>query len=449
MLSIITALFLLLPGASFSAGRSPAGDKKGVASLKGIHQERLANGVTLLVREDHAQPLVSVQVWVKVGSLNETAKTNGLSHFLEHLIFKGTEKYPGDEISRKTETQGGMINAATSKEFTQFYIDTQKAALADTIDILADAMANAAFPNDEIEKERPVVIEEIRRHSDNPGAVLYDLYNEALFLKTPYRSTIIGTEDIIRNVSRQEIIDYYKTFYVPENMFVGIAGDFNTADVVRLAKETFGKQKNVTPPPAPSLIEPEHKAISLSKKKDVEQTYWYGGFLGPVITSKDQFAADVTSTILGGGRSSRLFRRLREEKQLVYSIGASYWSQRGTGALTCSAVFSPEKEQEVIREIINEINELEKNGPTDQEIARAKQMTTSQWHFGIEKYHDQASLMAYWHMQGNPDMVQGYIAGINAVEKKDVQEFLKKYYRPQGLNQALLVPEQQAPETQQ
>jgi predicted Zn-dependent peptidase len=408
---------------------------------KGVHTVQLDNGLTVLLKEDHAQPVVSVQVWVKVGSVNENSRTSGLSHFLEHLIFKGTEKYPGDEISRQVETQGGVINAATSKEFTQFYIDIQETGYRNAIRILADAMANAAFPAAEIERERPVVIEEIHRHEDNPGSLLYDYYNEAVFPHSPYRASIIGSDEVIRTVSRDDIAAYYHAHYIPSNMFVTLAGDINTDEALALVKETFGTQKAEPASPAPNLIEPLHKASSISRNKDVEHAYWLGGFVGPDAKSDDQFTADITATILGGGRSSRLFRQLREEKQLVYAISSSFWSQRGSGAFAVSAIFDPKNEKQVLSGINAEIRRLMEKGPDDAELRRAKEMIKAQWFFGLETYHEQASIAGYWNMQGNPGILERYIPELEKVSRDDVMQFLKKYYETQGMSGALMLPQ--------
>lgn len=408
---------------------------------KGAQKVQLENGLTVIIKEEHANPVVSVQVWVKVGSVHENEKTAGLSHFLEHLIFKGSKDYPGQEISRKVETQGGVINAATSKEFTEFYIDIQKSAYEDAIKILADAMANAVFPPEEIENERPVVIEEIRRHSDNPGAVLHDLFSEAVFLQTPYRYSIIGSSDVIQNITRDEIMNYYHAFYTPENMVLSIAGDLNPDEALDIVKNTFGKQNKMPTVNEPSLTEAQHQPKIIKSNKNLEQAYWMAGFIGPDIVSDEQFAADITSTILGGGRSSRLYRKLREELQLVYSIGASFWSQRGSGLMVFTAMFDPNKEQKVVETIGKELDRLITEGPSEAELKRVKEMTKSQWYFGKETSHEQATLFGYWQMQGNPGMAEKYIDGIEKVGKEDIINFLKKYFQPQGLSQAIIVPE--------
>ncbi len=255
----------------------------GNSIFKGVKTVRLHNGTTVLIDENHSQPLVTVQVWVKVGSINEDESTYGLSHFIEHLIFKGSKNYPGDLMTRMVETRGGMINAATSKEFTEFYIDMQKDGFEDAVKLLADAMSNALFPQEEIDRERPVVIEEIVRSNDNPGSVLYDLFNTTMFLVTPYKHNVIGSANIIRKVSREDILNYYHKHYLPENIIVSVGGDFDAGKAREIIKNSFGKTEmdSRAASEQPSLIEPEHKSNFLARTKDVEHAYWLGGFPGP------------------------------------------------------------------------------------------------------------------------------------------------------------------------
>ena len=403
-------------------------------------EKNIKNGITAVIIENHNSPVVSAQIWVKVGSINETKDTSGLSHFLEHLIFKGSKNYPGDMMTRLTETQGGVINAATSKEFTQFHIDIVKEKTDEAIKMLCDAMENAVFPIEEIEKERPVVIEEIVRHDDSPDAVLYEMLNKTLFIKTPYRDSVIGSSDVIKNVSREKIKHYYKSHYTPSNMFVIIAGDINSKDVLGTVETTFGKIKRSKPPAEPALIEKIHKPVVEKTSKNVEHTYFMSGFLGPTANSSEQFAADIVSSILGGGRSSRLVKNLREDKKLVYGIGASFWSQRGSGIFAVSATFDPKNEQQVLNEIKRELDNLAENGPTDEELSRVKEMTISQWVFANETAHDKASLYGYWHIEGNPKMAETYLDGIRKTTREDLKHFLKKHYLPQGLNRVSIEP---------
>jgi predicted Zn-dependent peptidase len=229
---------------------------------------------------------------------------------------------------------------------------------------------------------------------------------------------------------------------VPENIFVAIVGDFDAKEAQKLVEDTFGKQPAGPVPPQPNLIEPEHIPCMLAKTKDIEHSYWYGGFLGPDLSSNDQFAADLTANILGGGRSSRLYRTLREEKQLVYNINAGFMSQRGTGVFVFSAVFEPKNENEVVAEIMKQLISLQTTGPTNDELNRAKEMLKSSWYFGAETFNAQACNLGYWHMQGKPDMIDGYVDGLMKVTDQDIIDFLRKYYKSYGLNQAVIVPKQ-------
>lgn len=407
---------------------------------KGTTNVKLENGLTVLLKEDHSQPLVTVQVWVNAGSVYENEKTYGLSHFLEHLIFKGTKTYPGDMISRVVETSGGNINAATSKEFTEYYIDIQKDAYKEAVRILADAMSNAVFPPEEIEKERLVVLSEIARHNDDPEGQLYDMFSDAIHKTTAYRSRVIGSETVIKNVTRDEINAYYKEFYVPNNMVLVIMGDFRESELIELIKETFGRQRGGAVNAKPMLLENDFSKADKRASKDVEHCYWVGGFLGPDITqTKDLLTADIVSSILGTGRSSRLFRILREEKQLVFSVGASYWGMKGNGVMGFSAVTTPDKEKKAADEITRIIKQFKESGPTEQEMKRAKEMSKSSWYFGNESIHGQAALMGYWYLLGNPDFIDKYVDGMEAVTVNDVKDFMNRYYR-EGLSTAVMVP---------
>jgi zinc protease len=409
--------------------------------MKGAQKVELKNGLTVLLKEDHYQPVVSVQVWVKVGAVNEIDKTDGLSHFLEHLIFKGTEKYTGNQVSHLIETQGGVINAATSKEFTNFYIDMQKSGVDDAIKILGDTMFNAVFPKDEMEKERLVVLEEINRHFDNPSSILYDSFSETVFKETPYRRNVIGSAEVVGHVTREEVLEYYHAHYVPRNMVLSVAGDFDTQRVLALIEDTFGKAQDKPEPAQPLLVEKFHKPALQRQTKQIEHAYWMAGFLGPDILSKDQFAGDIAANVLGGGRSSRLYQSLRENKKLVYMIDCGFQSQRGSGVLVFSSVFDRKNEKETVECIQKEIGNLRADGPTEEELKRSKEMARSQWYFSRETVHDQASNLGYWYMQKNPDMIDNYVKNLEKVTREDVKKFLKDYFDPQGLNQSIIVPE--------
>ena len=402
---------------------------------------KLKNGLTAIIKEDLSHPIVSVQVWVKTGSINESQNTAGLSHFLEHLIFKGSKKFPGDAISRIVEAKGGYLNAATSKEFTEYYITLPSKEYDTAVEILADAMENAAFPSDEIEKERNVILQEMKLHEDNPQSLLYDLYCEKMFVNTPYAHRVIGTENVVKNVSKEEIEKYYNTHYAPENLTVVIVGAVKTTD----AKATLEKYFSVIEKRSllsDKLVNIKVEQQGESVQKDVEHTYWIGGFLGPNASSKDQFTAEVTASILGGMRSSRLYRKLREENKTVYDIGTSYWAQKSNGAFVFWAVFEPANKDKVTDEIQNQIKLLMNNSVTDSELSKSKEMIITDYATSHEKFSDQADLIGYYYTINNPWIIDSYINGINTVTRADITNLLKKYYSESNFTSIAIVPKQ-------
>lgn len=418
-----TALAAII-GAAMSANISSASP----GFLSKTQKITLPNGFNALLCPESGSGVTSVQVWVAAGSVYENEKTAGLSHFLEHLIFKGTKKFPGDEISRIVETSGGAINAGTSKEYTVYYIDTPSEAAAAAVEILADAVSNAAFPPDEIEKERPVVIEEIKRHDDSPTSVLYELLSETLYSVSPYRGRIIGDEKVIAGVSRGEIIAYYKKYYTPSNMIVSIAGDFDAASMRAAVEKYFGAQAASGKPPQVKLKETGKPAILLRKvSKNVAHTYAAAGYLAPDTSSDRQFAADVAAHILGGGQSSRLYRKLREQMRLVYAIDADFYAQKGDGIFGVSAIFDKENFDAVREAVAAEISRLRAEGPSDEELKRARAVIKNGWLFGVEKAHDRASMLGYWSIADNVAILERYLAAIDAVTADDVRNFMNEY----------------------
>ena len=387
----------------------------------------LDNGLTVLLKKTSQLPVVSVQVWVKTGSIYETEQINGISHFLEHLVFKGTQKYSVNQISKKIESYGGIINAGTSKEFTVFFVDIPKEGLEDAFDILSQLVFYATFIEDELEKERLVVIEEIKRYEDNPGNVLYENFNSKLFTTTPYKWRVIGKEENIKSLSREDIINYYKTYYHPKNMVLSICGDFDD-NIYELIKKYFDVKFSTDFTAINILLDEEQKDnIFEVKKHKVQHTYFLCGFLGPKVDDRHQYTGDVLSIILGEGISSRLYKTLREEKKLVYEIGSGFYTQIGPSIFYISGVCERKNLEKVIEEIRNIITDLRTNGPTDKELEKAKQIVLTRWYFNNETVHSKAATAAWWFLFKSLDELNSYIENINKVDKESIKEFLSMY----------------------
>lgn len=388
----------------------------------------LPNGLRTVIVEDHASPVVSLQIWVRCGGVNEEGPTSGVSHFLEHMIFKGTDKISANEISKIVESNGGSINAATASETTHYYIDMPSNKWEEAFDVLSQSVLNPAFPPQEFEKERKVILEEIKRRNDDPQSDLWDGFLEALYTQTPYRQKVIGSVQTITEMTRTLMVDQHRKFYVPNNMVVVVVGDVKRKDVLKKVKQVFGGLPRKDLPPLPNLMEPpaENNAVR-TIRRSAKQAYLAIGFVGPSLNDPNQVAMDVMSATLGGGQSSRLYQVLREEKRLVWSVSASFITHAGSGAFGVFAECPPEKVRSLPNDIYFLFHDIEFNGFKPEEVARAKAQLKSSWLYSQETYHGQASQWGFYTTLGAPGMVPNYLKRLAAVSPKSLAALLSEY----------------------
>jgi predicted Zn-dependent peptidase len=398
------------------------------------------NGLTSVLINDKSSLTAAAIVFVRAGSVNEKPSQSGLSHFLEHLMFKGSKNYIGNLMNRNVENMGGYINAATSKEFTMYYINIQKDGLEESIKMLADTIQNPFFPLDEIDRERKVVIEEIQRHSDNPVAVIYEKFYETLYVESALKNSIIGIPQVVANVSREEIYGYYKTHYIPAKMIVVVSGNFNETSVEKLIGETFGKFEEQSASQDPMLFEKVHDGKDVIEYGKVETGYMLTGFLGPAINEKDIYAADTAVKILGGGKSSRLYKIMYEKKHLVYSTTSCFMTEKGTGNVCIMSVFDSKNLKKVKDEIRKQIEDIIDGGIAEEELNRAKVSIKTSWNFSLETPFDIADNIGYWHLMGNPEFVEEYIKKIESITVSDISGFFEKHYSPAAVSNIALLP---------
>ncbi|MDR1086908.1 MAG: insulinase family protein [Endomicrobium sp.] len=301
------------------------------------------SGLTSILINNKNSMTASAIVFVRVGSVDESPSHAGVSRFIEHLLFKGSKNYPGDAFSKNIENFGVEINAATSKEFTMYYINMQKDFVEESLRMLADAIQNPLFPEDEISKERKVVIEEIQRHMDNPDAVLYEKFYKTIYKKSPLKNSIIGKAEVIANITHKEICEYYKLHYVPEKMIAVVSGGFDNDKTAKIIGDTFGKFKSQPIPEEPILKEDAHAGEHIIEYGKIEAGYMFSGFLASDIDAQDVYVADLASGILGGGKSSRLYKSLYGKRHLVYAIDSTFSVEKGTGNIYITSVFEPKK----------------------------------------------------------------------------------------------------------
>ncbi|MDD5492231.1 MAG: pitrilysin family protein [bacterium] len=434
IISSIIIIFILLPSSLLADDL-----------FAGLEQRQLDNGLTVLLLRETTKPIVSVQVWLKVGVCNETPENNGISHFIEHMLFKGTTTRPVNAIQQAVESKGGMINGATSKDFTYYYIDLPSAYWNEAVTILSDMVQNANFDAKELDKERLVVIEEIQRQNDEPHAFLWNKFNESIFKQSPYRLPTLGSADNIRSFSREKMLQYYGKNYKPANMTLVISGNFPRAEALSRIKElfpSFSKAKPVVKKTSPVIIESYDDPFPLKIELpfQVNLVYHQIGFLGPAIDSQDQFALDLLSTMLGMGRSSRLYESLREEKQLVYNISSNFLSQRGNGIFVINALYPPNRIPEVTSAIMAEISRFSLVEVSAAELDKAKQILVADFIIDNQTFADKANTLGYYATVANVDHALKYLNEIKRVSGEDILRVAKKYLG-HNFTSVLLLPE--------
>ena len=315
---------------------------------------QLSNGLRVVLEKIDYVNSISVGLWVKNGSRNESKENNGISHFIEHMLFKGTDNRNSKEIAECIEDVGGQLNAFTGKEATCYYIKILDTHLELALDVISDMLFNSNFTEEDIEKEKGVVIEEINMDEDSPEDVLVDLHNEAIWGEDPIALPILGTIDTVKSFTRQQIIDYVDSHYIPENCVVSIAGKFNENEIVNLIESYFGEWK-VNNKEITHYSKPPMLTNHLFKKKKIEQLHISLGLPGVEIGSEDAYALLLLNNILGGGASSLLFQKIREEKGRCYSIYSYLSSFNNTGVVTIYTGLNPKYAVEVINLIKEEI----------------------------------------------------------------------------------------------
>jgi len=404
----------------------------------------LKTGHTVVIKEIHANPIVTVDTWVKTGSLNENPKNNGVSHFLEHLMFKGTKNYKTGEIDKILESKGGRFNAATSKDFTHFYITIPSKDTETAIKLNADMLLNATFPEVELNKERKVVQEEIRRSEDSPDSKLFDNLISMIFKTHPYKYTTLGPASNIENIPRKDIIAYYHHYYVPSNMTTIVVGDVDPQKTLCMLEENYKSEvanKVVLPKfnREATSLKPQTKIV----KDKVNFGYLFMGFKGvPINNIKESYALDMAASILGGGKSSRLYQDLKEKQNLVSSIDAGHYSLRDDSIFYVSADFIPSKYKQVKDAVQNEFKKLGETKVTDEELNRAKTQEERAFVYENESIEEIASSIGYtMTLEGSIDSYNNHLKYVNAVTADDIQKAVKKYIKPSNMALSILLPQ--------
>ncbi len=403
----------------------------------------LANGMTVILSENHNTPFVAVEVLVKVGSSLEGEFTSsGISHFVEHMLFKGTKKMPAGKVEDRIRSLGADTNGFTSFDYTGYTITAPKQYLREVLELLSDILANPSFLKGELEKERHVILKEIDMNYDEPQRRLNQLFYKNFYATHPYRYPIIGNNKFLLGISRDDILRFYKRHYAANNIVVSIAGDITADKAEELVKKTMGGLRAAPVHPVVLPVEPEQIAFKYNEENyEGRLTYLMMGFHSVSLSDEDLFALDLLSSILGGTDSSRLFGSLYQKKSLVYSINSYNYTPRFPGVFTVSAIVRENKQGEVIDGIYDEIEKIKKGGVSKEEMNLSKNNLILSYVSNLETIQSQASdFAASEALTGNFRFSSHYIEKIKKVTKREIIEAARKYLKRDNSAVSILKP---------
>ncbi len=342
----------------------------------------LKNGLKLVYEKIPHVKSVSIGIWVGTGSRNEDSQNNGISHFIEHMLFKGTQKRTAKEIAESIDSLGGQLNAFTGKEATCFYARTLDSHLDTAVEVLTDMVFNSKFSEKDIKLEKRVVLEEIGMYEDSPEDLVHDLLSSTIWQDNALGYPILGTHESVKNINRNSIVEYMARNYVASNAVISVAGNFDTNHLINLVENYFGGWNSGSN--QVSFEKAKFLPNIKVKEKETEQVHLCLGLNALEHGDERLYASIVINNIFGGGMSSRLFQKIRENKGLVYSIYSYPTSYKEAGLFTIYAGMNPANLKEVLKLIINEINILCKKGLSDEEIAKSKEQLKGNYILGLE-----------------------------------------------------------------
>lgn len=427
-----------------SADKSTEKASSKTAPAKGgaVKRLKLANGLSVLMIENHKSPVVSVQMWVKTGSADERKGEEGISHFIEHLVFKGTERYGVGAIASTVEASGGELNAYTSFDQTVFYVNISREFSEVALDVISEMMGFPKFESGEIDNEREVVIEEIKRSNDSPGRQASRLLFSTIYQKHPYGIPVIGYDRIIKNVKRKTLVDYYQSRYVPSNMHLVVAGDFKNAEMAKKIDSAFGRLKKFKFRKVTRAKEPIQKDSRIKVAKvPFEEAQFHMAWRIPGASHKDIAALDVLALIIGQGESSRLTQKLRMEQALTNSIGAGTFTPKDTGLFTISANLNVDQIQGALDGVKTELLKIMSAPPTAEELKKAIVNLESEEFYSMETIEGVARKAgSLENLMGDYAYFEKFMRQVYALKPEDIQRVARKYLGAEGLNFVSLVP---------
>lgn len=383
-------------------------------------------------------------VWLRAGAMQEPEKWAGMAHFLEHMIFKGTQLLPPGVFDREIENRGGMTNAATSHDYAHFFLTTAASYLKDTLPYLADLLLNASIPDDEFICEREVVLEEIRSCYDDPDWIGFQALSESVYQQHPYGRSVLGTESNLMQNSPEAMRSFHRAHYQPENMIVAIVGGIPQDSALELVNQNF--QKFPQRCALPEVEEMGEPLIAGVRRQELylprlEQARLMMAWIGPGVRQyRNAYGLDLLSVLLAEGRSSRLVRALREDRQLVGAISSNFSLQRQSSLFTISAWLEPQHLEFVESLICAHLEELQTTPISPGELARCQRILCNDYAFSTETPNQLAGLYGYYNILGEAELAVSYPHQIQSFNADELQQLAQQYLSPYSYAVTVLKP---------
>lgn len=395
-----------------------------------IQQAVLPNGLVVITEPMEHVHSVSVGIWLRSGSRREPADLNGISHFIEHMVFKGTARRSAEDIAREVDSVGGMLDAFTSKEMVCFNTRVLDEHLPKAFDVLADMVLDPKFAEDEIEREKSVILEEIRMTQDNPEDLVHELFTQNFWAPHALGKPILGTPETVSSFSRDSLCDWFDEWYAPNNMVITAAGHLTHEQLIKLVEDRFSSRAAS----GASINDPKPKPathVTLRTKSELEQVHLCLGVPALPMTDQRRFAVAVLNNVLGGGMSSRLFQNIRERQGLAYSIFSELSSYRDTGTLSVYAGTSLETASQLVSSVLDEFRRLRDEPLTTEELRRAKDHLKGATLLALEGSGQRMNSLARYHMYFNRHFTaHDLIALLESVTIEDVRQLAREFFQP-------------------
>lgn len=397
-----------------------------------VQRTVMDNGLRLLVKEVYPTSVVSLAFWVGAGALHEADEVAGISHFIEHMLFKGSERQPAGALTRAIHALGGYLNAFTSFEYTCFWFVFPSRHLAPVLELAAETLLHPLFEAAEAAREAGVILDELRMHQDRPDSLCMEKLLRLAFPTHPYGRPIIGLESVLRGLGSADLRRHYEAHYQPRNMALVMVGDLEVGPALQEVSRLLAPLPDLGQAPR----RPQPEAVQTSARRldlegDVSSAHLQMCLPLPSLFAPDSVACDLMASLLGDGRSSRLYRRLRERKALVTRVGCSAFLEREPGFLVVDCTLPPDNLEAVEAEIFEELAMFSREGPDPREMQKARNRAESAFVFGQETVEGVARILGHYEMLGDHTLAENYLRRLAAVSAGEVLQAARRYLRPE------------------